>query len=373
MNNNDYDVAVAAIKSAVEKSRYRAAKAGNAELLSLYYGIGKYVSQNTRNGFWGKDAIRTISEKLKKELVGIRGFSESNIKNMRQFYEEWCEWVNRQPAAGDLEIDGEYLLTEIRQPVAGDIDWNEFISIGFSHHMEIIAKAKDIDERVFYIHECATRAWDKYTLRDYIKSGLYQNRENLPNNFDTTISDRKFIINATKAFKDNYLLDFINTENLGESDEDIDERIIENQIVNNIKDFIIRFGTDFIFIGNQYRIEVAGEEMFIDLLFFNRELNCLVAVELKAGKFKHTYLGQLNTYLTVLDDTVKKAHENPSVGLILCKDMNKTFVDYVIRGYDKPLGVATYRTSKDMPENMRKALPDVEDLKKLLSSDNETL
>ena len=160
---------------------------------------------------------------------------------------------------------------------------------------------------------------------------------------------------------------------MGESDEDIDERIIENQIVNNIKDFIIRFGTDFIFIGNQYRIEVAGEEMFIDLLFFNRELNCLVAVELKAGKFKHTYLGQLNTYLTVLDDTVKKAHENPSVGLILCKDMNKTFVDYVIRGYDKPLGVATYRTSKDMPENMRKALPDVEELKKLLSSDNETL
>ncbi len=367
--NINYEDAVEKIKKAVEESRYRAAKAGNAELLSLYYGIGKYVSANTRNGYWGTDAIKCISEKLKAELKGVRGFSESNIKNMRQFYEEWTSYVNRQPLADDLEIDCGFLLAEIRQPMAGDMNWNEFISIGFSHHMEIIAKTKNIDERIFYIHECALRAWDKYTLRDYIKSGLYQNRESLPNNFDTVLTDHRFVVNATKAFKENYLLDFINTENLGEADEDVDERIIENQIVKNIKDFIIRFGTDFIFMGNQYRLEVAGEEMFVDLLFFNRELNCLVAVELKAGKFKHTYLGQLNTYLTVLDDTVKKQHENPSVGLILCKDMNKTFVDYVIRGYDKPLGVATYCTSKDMPEKMRKALPDVEELRKVLGDE----
>ncbi|MBQ2593262.1 MAG: DUF1016 family protein, partial [Candidatus Riflebacteria bacterium] len=177
------------------------------------------------------------------------------------------------------------------------------------------------------------------------------------------------VIKATKAFKDNYLLDFINIENLGESEEDIDERVIEYQIINNIKDFLIRFGKDFIFIGNQYKIEYADEEMFIDLLFFNRELNCLVAVELKSGKFKPTYLGQLNTYLSILDDKVKKPHENQSIGIILCRDMNKTFVDYVIRDYDKPLGVATYKTSKDMPKNMRKALPNIEDLKKLLGKE----
>ena len=371
--NNNYEVAVATIRKAVEESRYRAAKAGNAELLSLYYGIGKYVSVNTRNGYWGTNAIKNISERLKTELNGVRGFSESNIKNMRQFYEEWCSYVSRQPSAGDLEIDGEFLLAEIRQPLAGDMNWNEFVSIGFSHHMEIIARVKTIEERIFYIHECSLRAWDKYTLREFIISGLYKNRESLPNNFNTALTDRQFVINATKAFKENYFLDFINTENLGEGDEDIDERIIENQIVKNIKNFIIRFGTDFIFMGNQYRLEVAGEEMFVDLLFFNRELNCLVAVELKAGKFKHTYLGQLNTYLTVLDDKVKKAHENPSVGLILCKDMNKTFVDYVIRGYDKPLGVATYCTSKDMPEKMRKALPDVEDLRKILVDEESVI
>ena len=363
---SDYSHAVDIIKAAVEQSRYRALHAGNAEMLSLYYGIGKYVSENTRNGAWGTDAIKQISVRLQKELPGMRGFSESNIKNMRQFYEEWAPYVNRQPVAVDLELDSKFLLAEIRQPAAGDLDWKEFLSIGFSHHMEIIAKVKDVDARTFYIHECANRAWDKYTLRDYIKSGLHQGAASLPNNFNTALTDTKFAIKATKAFKDNYLLDFINIENLGESDEDIDERVIENQIVNNIKDFILRFGTDFIFIGNQHRIEIAGEEMFIDLLFFNREINSLVAVELKTGKFKATYLGQLNTYLSILDDTVRKPHENPSVGIILCKDMNRSFVDYVIRDYDKPLGVATYKTSKEMSDDLLKALPPVTELKKLL-------
>lgn len=361
-----YEHEVNVIKQAIEKSRYRAAKAGNSELLSLYFGIGKYVSENTRNKKWGANAIKTISFRLKEELNGVRGFSETNIKNMRIFYEEWSDYVNRQPSAGDLEIDEKSFLISIRQPTADEINWSEFVSIGFSHHIEILLKTKTIEERIFYIHECAVRAWNKYTLRDYLNSDLYNNSGSLPNNFSEVLSDSKFAVKATKTFKENYFLDFINTENLGESNEDIDERLIENQIVKNIKDFIVKFGTDFIFVDNQYRIEIAGEEMFIDLLFFNRELNCLVAVELKTGKFKPSYLGQLNTYLTVLDDKVKKKHENPSVGLILCRDMNKAFVDYIIRDYDKPLGVATYKTYKDMSEEMKNALPDVEELKKIL-------
>ena len=366
-----YDNAVQIIKSAIERSRYRAARAGNAELLSLYYGIGKYVSENTRSGSWGSDAIGTISKQLQKELPGLRGFSETNIKYLRLFYENWKESVNRQLPADETELDDSLLLTEIRQPSADELDWNEFLSISFSHHIEILTKTSSLEERRFYIHECAIHAWSKYTLREYIQSGLYQKKPSLPNNFDQTMSDTQYAVRATMAFKENYLLDFINIENLGEPKKDYDERVIENERVNNIKDFIIRFGTDFIFIGNQYRIEIAGEEMFIDLLFFNRELNCLIAVELKSGEFRHSYLGQLNTYLAVLDDTVRKPHENPSIGLILCKNMNRSFVDYVIREYDKPLGVATYKTSKDMSEELRRALPDIEDLKRLLETDEE--
>jgi len=168
-------------------------------------------------------------------------------------------------------------------------------------------------------------------------------------------------------FKDEYALDFINVEGIGERDnEDIDERVVEQQIVQNIKKFIMTFGRDFAFIGSQYHLEVYGEEQFPDLLFFNRELNAMVCVELKTGKFKSSYMGQLMTYLRILDDQVKKPHENPTIGIVLCKEVNRDFVEYVIQDYDKPMGVATYTTSDNMPEKLRKALPDIEELKKLL-------
>ena len=364
--NQNYIEAVKTIKEAILRSQYRAAASVNKEQLSLYYGIGRYVSENSRTGFWGKGAIEQISSLLQKELPGLRGFSASNIKNMRVFYEEWEPVLNRQPLAGDLVLDEKLLLSVIRQPLAGEFNWSDFLSIGFSHHTEIISKAKTLEARLFYIYECATRYWSKYTLRDYLKADLYSHRGTLPNNFAQTMPDTKQALKAVCSFKDEYLLDFINVEELNEQEEDLDEKIVEKAIVANVKKFIMTFGQDFSFIGNQYRMEVAGEEMFIDLLFFNRELNSLVAIELKSGKFRTSYLGQLNTYLSALDTYIRKPHENPSIGIILCREMNQTFVEFAVRDYNKPMGVATYRASKDMPERLRNALPDIEELKKLL-------
>ena len=372
LNRNTMDIsqnyieAVKAIKEAILRSQYRAAASVNKEQLSLYYGIGRYVSENSRKGFWGKGAIEQISSMLQKELPGLRGFSATSIRNMRIFYEEWNKVLNHQPAADDLVLNEKLLLVTIHQPVADEFNWTDFLSIGFSHHTEIIAKAKELDARLFYIHECAIRYWNKYTLRDYLKADLYHHRGALPNNFAQTLPDTKQAIKAICSFKDDYLLDFINIEELDEQEEDINERVIEKAIVANVKKFIMTFGQDFSFIGNQYRIEVAGEEMFIDLLFFNRELNSLVAVELKSGKFRSSYLGQLNTYLSALDSYVRKPHENPSIGIILCREMNQTFVEFAVRDYNKPMGVATYRASEEMPERLRKALPDIDELKKLL-------
>lgn len=369
-----YAEAVRVIKEAILRSQYRAASVANKEQLSLYYGIGCYVSKNSREGFWGKGAIETISQLLQKELPGLRGFSATNIKNMRSFYEEWSSVINRQPladenkqltAVSDSTLD-EYLLLEIRQPTADEFNWGDFFAIGFSHHMEIITKAKTLDARLFYIHESATRFWNKYTLRDYLKADLYNHRGTLPNNFTTSIPNSKLALKAVNSFKDEYLLDFINIEELDTPEEELNERVLENAIVENIKRFIMTFGQDFIFVGNQYRVEVSGEELFVDLLFFNRELNSLVAVELKSGKFRSSYLGQLSTYLSALDTYIRKPHENPAIGILLCRDMNQSFVEFAIRDYDKPMGVATYSATKDMPERLRKALPDVEDLKKLL-------
>jgi predicted nuclease of restriction endonuclease-like (RecB) superfamily len=303
---------------------------------------------------------------LQKELPGLKGFSTRSIKNMRQFYEEWGLALNRQPLAADLKLDERLLLVEIQQPLAAEFNWSDFLSIGFSHHIEIISKTKTLEERLFYIHECATYHWSKYTLRDRLKEDLYSHRGSLPNNFSQVLPDAKQALKAICSFKDEYLLDFINVEELDEQEDDLDERIVEKAIVANVKRFIMTFGQDFSFIGNQYRIEAAGEELFIDLLFFNRELNSLVAVELKSGKFRASYLGQLNTYLSALDACVRKPHESPSIGIILCREMNQTFVEFAVRDYSKPMGVATYRTSRDMPERLRSALPDIEELKKLL-------
>ena len=370
-----YTEAVRIIKEAILRSQYRAASSVNKEQLSLYYGIGKYVSENSRHGFWGKGAIETISQQLQKELPGLRGFSASNIKNMRSFYEEWSPVINRQPSADDFktltvvsesELNENLLLVEVRQPMADEFNWSDFFAIGFSHHIEIMAKAKTLEARLFYIHESATRFWNKYTLRDYLKADLYNHRGTLPNNFTSTIASAQQELKAVNAFKDEYLLDFINVEELDTQDEDLNERVLEKSIVDNIKRFILTFGQDFIFVGNQYRLEVSGEEMFVDLLFFNRELNSLVAVELKSGKFRSSYLGQLSIYLSALDTYVRKPHENPATGILLCRDINQSFVEFAIRDYDKPMGVATYRATKDMPERLRNALPDIEELKKLL-------
>lgn len=343
-----YIEAVRVIKDAILRSQYRAASSVNKEQLSLYYGIGHYVSENSRSGFWGKDAIEVISQQLQKELPGLRGFSASNIKNMRTFYEEWSPIINRQPSADDF-------------------NWSDFFAIGFTHHIEIMAKAKTLEARLFYIHESATRFWNKYTLREYLKSDIYNHRGRLPNNFTSTIPSARQALKAVNAFKDEYLLDFINIEELDEKNEDINERVVEKAIVDNVKRFILAFGQDFIFVGNQFRVEVADEEMYVDLLFFNRELNSLVAVELKSGKFRSSYLGQLSTYLSALDAYVKKPHENPAIGIVLCRDMNQSFVEFAVRDYNKPMGVATYRATKDMPERFRNALPDTEELRKLLN------
>ena len=190
----------------------------------------------------------------------------------------------------------------------------------------------------------------------------------MPSNFRTAISETKLAMKALGMFRDEYLLDFINTEELDLTNpEDIDEPIIEHAIVTNIRQFIMTFGRDFSFISNQYRLYVSGHELFIDLLFFNRELNCLVAVELKKGVFKPEYLGQLNLYLQALDDQVRKPHENPSVGIILCRSADKSFVEYAVRDFQKPMGVATYQTSDEMPEKLRRALPDIEELRRQLA------
>lgn len=379
MENNKYSIAVNTIKQAILNSQYRAARLVTGEQLSLYFGIGGYVSANSREGTWGTGAIERISEQLRKELPGLRGFSASSIKDMRVFYEYWRQYLNRQPMAGDLQPLGQGTVISVDSfslqnwsPLAGEIKREEFLGISFSHHIEILHKTKDIDKVLFYIRQSVLHKWDKYDLRDKLKNDWYDSQQVAANNFVQTLPAEK----ARKAigmFKDEYILDFINVEEMEvDNPEDVDERVVEQAIVRNIKRFIMTFGRDFAYIGNQYHLEIFTEDLFPDLLFFNRELNCMVCVELKKGAFKPAYIGQLHTYMRVLDDKLRKPHENPTIGILLCKSANKAFVEYVISDYSSPMGVATYKTARDMDEKLRKSLPDMEEMKKLLTDEQGT-
>ena len=389
--DNNYVLAVKQIKTAILKSRYEAAALANKELLKLYFGIGQYVSFHSRNKNWGKGAIDSISSLLQQELHGLRGFSATNIRNMRIFYEEWeCmqpflidkkeplfhfseEELNRQLLSAELKNQNRQLATGdlndsflIQQLPTAELEneWIElFLKVPFTQHRLIIRGAEVTEERVFYIQKVATEFWSFETLKHHLKSDLYQRQGKLAHNFQSTLSENAFRQKALMAFKDEMLLDFINIE---DADEEPNERILENAIVQNIKKFIMALGTEFSFIGNQHRLLIEDEEYFIDLLFFNRKIQSLVAIELKKGKFKAEYVGKMNLYLSALDEMVKQPHENPSIGIILCKEKNNKIVEFAFRDTSKPMGVVTYKTYNDLPEAYKNILPDTETLKSLL-------
>lgn len=378
-----YNEAVEVIKTAILLSQYRASKKVNAEQLALYFGIGQYISENTRNGYWGTRALAYISEKLHRDLPGLRGFSEGNLKKMRIFYEKWnvlidnsCVSTHELEFSSEHQIDTSFKsLTEnglsviraLQRTNLNDLSFEDFLNVPFTHHYYILSKSKDLNERYFYITLCSKLHLSIEGLKKSVLSDDYHHQAQMPNNFLQKLSSSELARRAVRAFKDEYMLDFINVEELGARDiSEVDERVVEQQIIQNIKQFIMTFGRDFAFVGNQYHLEVFDIDHFPDLIFFNRELNALVVIELKKGPFKPIYLGQLCTYLRIVDDKMRKSHENPSIGIVLCSSANKKYVEYVIQDYDKPMGVATYSTSNEMPEELRKALPDIEELKKLL-------
>lgn len=370
-----YNNAVNAIKTAILQGQYEAAKGVNRIQLALYFAIGKYLSQHTRKGVWGEGALAAISEQLRKELPGLRGFSETQMKDMRRFYEAW-NMLDSNSAVATAELQNSENQIDIFHTLSisniPDFPVEDFFKVPFTHHSAIISGTKETLARYYYIHRTVEEHLAVKKLRQLIKEDAYHSQGLMPNNFTRTINNSREARRAVEMFKDEYLLDFINVEEIGEREKiDVDERVVEQSIVQNIKNFIMTFGRDFAFIGNQYHLEIYGVEQFPDLLFFNRELNAMVCIELKLGEFKTSYLGQLFGYLQILDDKVRKPHENPSIGIILCQSANYSYAEYAVRDYSKPMGVATYKTLDDMPERLRKALPDMKKMMDLLKNKEE--
>ena len=385
--NKSYLQFVQDLRQNIIQSRYIAARLANREQLLLYVRVGKMLSEKIAAEKWGTNVLDQLSADLQKELPGLRGFSARNLRKMRQLsdtYEKSQIWplltakfgrgTIRPSATAKLEeAIGESILNKseddlIRPSATAKLEpstasnqqlLNAFLGISFTHHVLLLGKCQSEQERYFYMQQAATQFWSVSLLEHHISANLYHNQGKIFNNFNDTLSN-PLKASALQVFQDEYLLDFIN------SGDGIDERAMESQIVANIKQVVLQLGKGFSFIGNQYRLQVGDQEFFIDLLFFNRHLQCLVAFELKRGHFIPEYAGKLNFYLNVLDDKVKLPHEHPSIGIVLCKEKNNTVVEYSVKTIDKAMGVATYKTTKQAPEEIKNILPSPDELAALL-------
>ena len=332
LTNEEYNNFVVEIKNKIKDSQYEAMKAVNKALISLYWGIGKEIYNQQQEKGWGKSIVEVLAKEIKKDFPDTQGFSARNLWRMRNLYVEYKD-------------------NEILPPLVAEISWTK--------NIVIMEKCKDSLEREFYIKMTRKYGWTKDVLINHIENKSYEKYLLNQTNFDETLPE-KYVKQAKLAVKDEYIFDFM------EMSEQHSEKDLENNLVNHIKSFLEEMGGNFAFMGNQYRLNVGGEDFYIDLLLYHRSLRSLVAIELKIGEFKPEYVGQLQFYLTALDKQVKLEDENPPIGIIICKNKNRTVVEYALNDTDKPIGVATYQVIKSLPERLRNLLPSPEEIESRL-------
>ncbi|MEH2061342.1 MAG: PDDEXK nuclease domain-containing protein [Nostoc sp.] len=330
--SDDYTHLLMEVQQRIRSAQYEALKAVNREMISLYWDIGQMIVIKQQDASWGKSVVEKLAKDLQAEFPGISGFSARNIWNMRNFYVTYSQKEKLQPLVAE---------------------------IGWTHNLVILEKCKDDLEREFYVRMTRKFGWTKNVLIHQIENQTYEKTLLNQTNFDQSISAE--IRNQLKlAVKDEYTFDFL------ELGDEHSERQLEESILAKVQPFLQEMGGIFTFIGSQYRLEVDDEEYFIDILLYHRRLKCLVAIELKIGKFLPEYVGKMQFYLAVLDNTVKLPEENPSIGIILCKSKQRTIVEYALKESNKPIGVATYQIVSKLPQELKNQLPDPEQVARLL-------
>ena len=314
------------VKGEIRQAKVRVARSANRELIQLYWRLGKAITEKQAALGWGRSVVERLAQDLQKVFQGRSGFSTQNLWYMRQFYLEYQEDENLQQ-------------------LVGEIPWGQ--------NLAIMAKVKERDARHYYLKSTLEMGWSRNVLVHQIESQAYERHQlaEKQHNFDKALPEH-LAEQADQAMKDVYMLDMLGVE------KPVLEAELEASMVAKIKDVMLELGYGFAFIGNQYRIVANDNEYFIDLLFSNRRLNALVAFELKVGRFKPEYAGKMNFYLNLLDDYVREPNENPSIGIILCKERDHFEVEYALRGIDKPVGVSSYELTKQLPPELKNKLPD---------------
>ena len=329
MNSSEYISIVENIKREIKAAQYRAAIHANVDMLLLYHDIGCVINEHK---LWGNRFIDNLATDIRMDFPESKGYSVRNLKYMAKFAETY---PNR----------------EFVQTVSAQIPW--------SHNIAIIEKVKDPEQRIWYIQKTAENGWSHNVLIHQIESGLYQRQVLVDkvSNFESRLPSPQSEL-AAQTMKDPYVFDFIPFR------EEMLERDIEQALVRDVTKLLLELGTGFAFLGNQYHLNVGGDDFYIDLLFYNLNLRCYVVIELKAGDFKPEYAGQLNFYLSAVDGILKKEEDNPSIGLLLCKSKNNLVAEYSLKDISKPIGVSEYKVTRNLPDALEEQLPSVEDILK---------
>ena len=316
------------VKTHIRQRQYQALRAANKELLTLYWWLGENISRRQAEQGWGKAVVETLARDLQAEFLGRNGFSARNLWNMLDFYREYA---NRPKL----------------QPLVAEISW--------AKNLLIMARCKDDLEREFYLRATARFGWTKNVLQHQLDNQSYRQYLAGQTNFNAALPGN-IKAQALLAVKDHYVFDLMGLV------EEHSERELEQALVRNLRAFLAEMGGAFTFVGNQYRLEADGKDYFIDLLLFHRRLRCLVAIELKIGEFKPEQKGQIEFYLDQLDQHHRLEGENPPIGIVICRSKTKTVVEYALRNMNRPLGIATYTVTPQLPADFAADLPSPQEI-----------
>jgi predicted nuclease of restriction endonuclease-like (RecB) superfamily len=314
-------------------AQHRVLIAANSELFTLYWNIGNVINQHS---VWGNKFVESLAHDIKLDFPDTKGYSVRNLKYMAKFARMFAE-------------------LEIVQTLSAQLTW--------SHNVALLDKARDCEQFLWYAERNGTEGWTVVALKEQIENGLYERQAitHKISNFQQRLLPPQSDL-AEQTMKDPYIFDFIQYR------EGMIEREIEAELVKNITKLLLELGTGFAFVGNQYQIEVENEDFYIDLLFYHLKLRCYVVIELKTGDFKPEYAGKLNFYISAVDDLLKTAHDNPTIGLLLCRNKRGMIAEYSLRDIEKPIGVSEYKLFKNLPKEYANILPSVEDIEKRIGA-----
>jgi len=361
MEIKNYSALLSEVKTRIHSAQIKAALSANAEMILLYWDIGRILNRLQEEQGWGAAVTARLANDIRNELPDVKGFSERNLKFMIQFYNEYgldktigkravsqlqgSTSIGKQPVSQLKNTD--HVKAELMKQRVSQIPWG--------HNILLMQKIKDKEIRSWYIGQIIVNGWSRDILSLMIKNNLHLRQGETTNNFSKTLPDQQSdLIKETQ--KDPYIFDFITIA------QPFTERELETELVKHVEKFLLELGAGFAFVGRQYKLTVSDQDFYLDLLFYHLKARCFIVIELKRGDFKPEYAGKINFYCSAVDDLIKHPADKPTIGLILCQTKDKVMAEYALRGMDKPIGISEFELTRSLPENLLSSLPTIEEI-----------